>query len=166
MGLDPQTTNGALFGKTTRGYPINAHKQNPYRKIIIFALVPLRLDAYASLAESTNLRSMTYERSIIDTHRNAKWIINWWRIQFLFSEQLVATIKHQSNVPDWSKDPDVASAYMNQLATCFNSIRAFYETFGSLPLPGDNLLAENTGLKILNRRIDGGRRTVTFELGE
>jgi hypothetical protein len=121
---------------------------------------------YSSLTNQSNHMINKYRTSVVDTHRNDRWVIAKWHIQFLFSERLLVAIKHRSNLPNWYEDIDVAIEYMAQLAICFNSINAFYETFGSLPMIGDRLFNEDTGLIIKDRCIDGGLRTITFVLSE
>lgn len=105
-----------------------------------------------------------YRNSVVDTHRDNHWVIAKWHVQFLFSERLLVSIKHRSNSPNWYEDTDVAIDYMAQLEICFNSINAFHESFGSLPVIGDRLFNEDTGLVIKDRSIDGGLRTITFVL--
>lgn len=105
-----------------------------------------------------------YNVSVVDTHRDARWVVEKWHIQFLFSERMLVSIKHRSKAPNWYEDVDVAMDYMAQLEICFNSISAFHKSFGSLPVIGDRLFNEDTGLLIHDRSIDGGLRTVTFVL--
>ncbi|QJD79580.1 hypothetical protein [Spirosoma rhododendri] len=118
-----------------------------------------------SLNQSNQMRT-DYQSSVVDTHRDTRWIIDKWHIQFLFSERMLVSIKHRSKALNWYEDADVAIEYMAQLEICFNSIRAFHKSFGSLPIIGDRLFNEDTGLIIKDRCIDGGLRTVTFVLSE
>lgn len=114
----------------------------------------------------STLMPTEYQSSVVDTHRSNRWVIEKWHINFLFSERMLVTIKHRSKVPNWYEDMDVATEYMSQLEVCFNSINAFHKSFGSLPVIGDRLFNEDTGLLIKDRSIDGGLRTVTFVLSE
>lgn len=107
-----------------------------------------------------------YQACVVDTHHDPKWVIDQWHIKFLFSERLLTTIKHRSNKPNWYEDSDVALEYMVQLCLCFKSIHSFYTSFGGLPVIGDRLFDEDTGLKIIDRCIDGELRTVTFVLSQ
>lgn len=120
----------------------------------------------SSPTNQSKLMKTKYQVCVVDTHHDPKWVIDQWRIQFLFSERLLTTIKTRSSKPNWYEDADVALEYMAQLCICFKSIHSFHTSFGVLPVIGDRLFDEDTGLKIIDRCIDGELRTVTFVLSQ
>ncbi|MFD2933756.1 hypothetical protein [Spirosoma flavum] len=110
-------------------------------------------------------------KSIVETIKYQDWAIkgqDWsiseWQIQFLFSDQQLQEVKKLSRVDNWYEDPIVADTYIDRLSTCFNSIKKFHTTFGSLPQIGDRLFDDDLGMIIQNRAIDGDVMTITFTL--
>jgi len=110
-------------------------------------------------------------KSIVETIKHQDWAIkgqNWvikgWEIQFLFSEKQLQEVRKLARVDNWYEDPIVADTCMVRLATCFNSIQKFYNTFGILPQVGDRLFDEDSGMIIQDRSIDGDVMAITFTL--
>ena len=87
-------------------------------------------------------------QSIIETLHYDEWTIKDFKILFLFSERVLTAIKNASQVINWYKDPVVASFYIDQVNTCFTSIRQFYKAFGVLPQVGDRLYDQDAGLLV------------------
>ncbi|RZK39064.1 MAG: hypothetical protein EOO61_07495 [Hymenobacter sp.] len=104
-------------------------------------------------------------QSIVESIHYDEWVVCNFKIVFLFSERILTLIKKASLATNWYEDPVVASTYIEQVNTCFISIRQFYNAFGVLPQIGDRLYDEDTGLAIVGRSIDGDLMTVTFVLG-
>lgn len=104
-------------------------------------------------------------QSVVDIFKHEDWCIGDWQIQFLLSERHLHEIRKLSSVSNWYEDQAIATDCMNKLAVCFSSIRKFNATFGGLPIVGDRLFDEDTGMKIQDRSIDGTQMTITFILG-
>lgn len=103
-------------------------------------------------------------QSIIENLHYDEWVVDDFKIVFLLSERILTEIKKASQVTNWYEDPIVASFYIDQVNTCYVSIRQFHKAFGVLPQIGDRLYNEDTGLIVQGRSIDGGLMTVTFVL--
>ncbi len=103
-------------------------------------------------------------QSIVESLHYEEWTVNDFKIVFLLSERILTEIKKASQVAHWYEDPIVASFYIDQVNTCFISIRQFHKAFGVLPQIGDRLYNEDTGLLVIDRSIDGGLMTVTYVL--
>ncbi len=104
-------------------------------------------------------------QSVVDIFKHENWCIDDWQIQFLLSERHLHEIRKLSPVSNWYEDQAIATDCMNKLTVCFNSVYKFHKTFGCLPIIGDRLFDEDTGMKIQDRSIDGAQMTVTFILG-
>jgi hypothetical protein len=104
-------------------------------------------------------------QSVVDVFVNDEWCIDDWKIQFLLSERHLYEIRKISSVSNWYEDQVIAATCMSKLTICFESIYKFHKTFRMLPVIGDRLFDEDTGMKIQDRSIDGSLMTITFVLG-
>lgn len=102
--------------------------------------------------------------SLIDSIHYADWVINEWKIVFLFSDKQLSQIQKQSTVPDWWEDPIVTDIYVSRLNTCFNSMHKVYLTLGILAQAGDRLFDQETGMLVQNRSFDSNLMTITYTL--
>jgi len=103
-------------------------------------------------------------KSIIESISEPDWSIKGWKIHFLFSERQLHQAKKLSVIDKWYEDPIVIATCHDRLRTCFNSIREFHNTFGSLPQIGDRLFDEDSGLLVQERSIDGDLMIISYML--
>lgn len=93
-----------------------------------------------------------------------EWIINDFKILFLFSERVLTEIRKLSRADDWYEDTVVSATYIDRVNSCFISIEKYYHAFGILPQVGDRLYNEDTGMIVQEQAIDGDLMTITFTL--
>ncbi|QJD78436.1 hypothetical protein [Spirosoma rhododendri] len=104
-------------------------------------------------------------QSVVDVFGSDDWYINEWKIQFLLSERHLYEIRKIASTVNWYEDQIVAATCTSRLAICFESIYKYHKTFGTLPIIGDRLFDEDSGMKVHDRSIDGASMTITFVLG-
>ncbi|MFD2938349.1 hypothetical protein [Spirosoma flavum] len=92
------------------------------------------------------------------------WKIKGWTIHFLLSEKQLHRVKKLSTLDNWYEDPIVVDTCHDRLQTCYNSIQQYYDTFGLLPVVGDRLFDEDSGLIIQDRSIDGDLKIISFTM--
>jgi len=104
------------------------------------------------------------EDTIMEAISHPSWIIKGWTIHFLLSEKQLHQVKKISILDNWYEDPIVVSTCLDRLRTCYNSIQKYYDTFGLLPVVGDRLFDEDSGLIVQDRSIDGDLMVISFTL--
>ena len=102
--------------------------------------------------------------AIIEPFESAEWFIEDWNIKFLLSERLLTYARKQSKVANWYDDPLVAATWEEVIARCFRSVQKYHKSFSIVPMIGDRLFNEDTGLLIQERSIDGDLMTITYTL--
>ncbi len=103
-------------------------------------------------------------QAVIESVHYSEWVVEDWKIVFLFSDRLLAEVRKLSKATNWYEDPTIVDTYLDRVNLCFVSIQKYHATFGALPQVGDRLYDEETGMVIQDRSIDGNLMTITFTL--
>ncbi|MFD2937101.1 hypothetical protein [Spirosoma flavum] len=102
--------------------------------------------------------------TIFDGISQREWVIKGWKIHFMLSEKKLNELKKLSQAEEWYKDPKVIETGLIRLQTCFNCLALVWETFNALPVKGDRLFDEDSGLIIQDRAFDAQNKVITFTL--
>ena len=103
-------------------------------------------------------------KAIVDPFVDPKWVIADWQIKFMLSDKLLTLARKRSALGNWYEDPVVVATWQEAIYVCYNSVQKYHNTFGTLPVVGDRLFDEDSGLLVQDRSIDGGLMTITFTL--
>ncbi|GAB4017056.1 hypothetical protein GCM10028773_11980 [Spirosoma koreense] len=102
--------------------------------------------------------------SIIEPFTAEEWIIEEWTIKFMLSERLLTLARKQAKGSNWYEDPLIAASWGETISRCFRSVQTYHKAFHTVPMVGDRLFNEDTGLRVQDRSIDGDLMTITFTL--